>query len=132
MNESGIAGRGAFQIRLYKGKWRAPRIPQAKQAHLARWLLAIQGGRCAYCGCQYPKLPCVDHVIPASRGGSDEIDNLIGACRPCNSAKRNSTPLHYLIRMQAKYGVQWTFGWANAYTGSRPEYPDTLSLTVAA
>jgi len=29
----------------------------------------------------------VDHVIPRSRGGSDDIDNLVPACARCNLSK---------------------------------------------
>lgn len=46
---------------------------------------------CRYCGARNVRLAC-DHVIPASRGGSDEMDNLVTACIPCNSSKRDKTP----------------------------------------
>ena len=29
----------------------------------------------------------VDHVVPRSRGGTDEMSNLVLACSPCNSSK---------------------------------------------
>jgi len=29
----------------------------------------------------------IDHVIPSSRGGSDDLDNLVGCCRRCNASK---------------------------------------------
>ena len=29
----------------------------------------------------------VDHVVPASHGGSNDLDNLVTACNPCNLAK---------------------------------------------
>ncbi len=41
------------------------------------------GGLCWYCG-QILSEVTIDHFIP---NGSDEIDNLVPACRPCNSAK---------------------------------------------
>ena len=44
--------------------------------------------KCAYCGARGLRLEC-DHVIPASRGGSDDLDNLTTACRPCNRSKRD-------------------------------------------
>ncbi len=40
---------------------------------------------CYYCGCAGPL--AVDHLIPRIRGGADEADNLIWACRSCNSSK---------------------------------------------
>jgi|HubBroStandDraft_4_1064222.scaffolds.fasta_scaffold31514_2 5-methylcytosine-specific restriction endonuclease McrA len=45
-------------------------------------------GRCAYCGdpaCSF------DHVIPIAKGGEDRIENLLPACRPCNSSKKDKT-----------------------------------------
>jgi 5-methylcytosine-specific restriction endonuclease McrA len=33
----------------------------------------------------------VEHVIPVSSGGSNEIENLVPACKACNSIKSNKT-----------------------------------------
>lgn len=46
---------------------------------------------CTYCGTRGGVLNC-DHVIPISRGGSNELDNLTTACAPCNRSKRAKTP----------------------------------------
>lgn len=29
----------------------------------------------------------IDHVIPKSRGGTDDLDNLVVSCAPCNRRK---------------------------------------------
>lgn len=34
----------------------------------------------------------VDHVMPRSRGGGDESNNLVAACLPCNQFKGDRTP----------------------------------------
>lgn len=46
-------------------------------------------GRCAYCGrhIKYKDMQ-VDHFIPQARGGTDDIENLMPACRMCNHYKR--------------------------------------------
>ena len=48
------------------------------------------GFTCQYCGRSRQddaiKLH-VDHVLPASKGGSDELDNLVTACQDCNLGK---------------------------------------------
>lgn len=46
---------------------------------------------CRYCGARGVKLEC-DHVLPVSRGGSNEKTNLVTACKPCNQKKRDRTP----------------------------------------
>lgn len=43
---------------------------------------------CQYCGERGKKLEC-DHVIPISRGGSNEESNLVTACFSCNRSKRD-------------------------------------------
>lgn len=35
----------------------------------------------------------IDHVLPGSRGGTNMMENLVTACRSCNSSKGNRTPL---------------------------------------
>lgn len=47
-------------------------------------------GRCAYCG-KRGKLT-QDHVIPLSKGGGTVRDNIVPACRSCNSSKNDSPP----------------------------------------
>jgi hypothetical protein len=61
------------------------------------------GWSCAYCdrplGWGHPSVfePTVDHKIPTSRGGSDELDNLALSCAPCNASKGNRTPEELLV-----------------------------------
>lgn len=45
---------------------------------------------CTYCGERARRLEC-DHIVAVSRGGSNDMDNLTTACRPCNRAKRDKT-----------------------------------------
>ena len=44
---------------------------------------------CQYCGTQAEN---VDHVIPRSRGGPHAWENVVAACRRCNSKKKNRLP----------------------------------------
>ena len=50
---------------------------------------ALFNNLCAYCGESKPLTR--DHKLPLSRGGTDDIMNIIPACRPCNSKKRTKT-----------------------------------------
>ena len=49
---------------------------------------------CCYCGST--EALTVDHLIPQSKGGSDTGDNLVWACRSCNSAKSASDVLEWM------------------------------------
>ena len=46
-------------------------------------------GNCWYCGCCNANT--VDHVVPKSNSGSDDIENLVPACKKCNSQKNKKT-----------------------------------------
>jgi 5-methylcytosine-specific restriction endonuclease McrA len=46
--------------------------------------------KCGYCGSNQNLT--VDHIIPTSRGGKNNFDNCITACRPCNNKKDRRTP----------------------------------------
>jgi hypothetical protein len=51
-------------------------------------------GRCFYCDAQMvPEKAHIDHRLPRSSGGTDEIANLVVACIPCNTAKSDKHPL---------------------------------------
>ncbi len=43
--------------------------------------------KCWYCGCF--EISTVDHVVPKSKGGSDDLDNLVLCCKSCNSKKQD-------------------------------------------
>lgn len=53
----------------------------------------------AKCLCEYCHSPersssdvfTIDHLVPQSKGGSDELDNLALACRRCNERRYNFT-----------------------------------------
>ena len=48
---------------------------------------------CQYCGKEFPFVELtLDHVIPSSRGGTNEWDNLVASCKKCNQRKGNRTP----------------------------------------
>jgi len=45
--------------------------------------------KCAYCKRELPLGP--DHKIPLSRGGSNNIENIVPACKRCNNTKHTKT-----------------------------------------
>lgn len=62
------------------------------------WLekCALLGNVCLYCGEAKPLTR--DHKVPLSRGGTDDIDNVVPACHSCNCAKRSHTPEEFFVR----------------------------------
>ena len=52
--------------------------------------LAEYENRCGYCGVAGASLT-KDHATPLSRGGTDDIGNIIPACLPCNRRKHAKT-----------------------------------------
>lgn len=51
---------------------------------------ARQGSVCAYCR-QPASPPDPEHVLPLSRGGRNDMSNIVAACRPCNADKNDLT-----------------------------------------
>ena len=58
----------------------------------AEWnsLAEHYGGKCLCCGRTDVKLTA-DHVVPVSKGGTSNIDNIQPLCKSCNSRKRDKT-----------------------------------------
>ncbi len=61
----------------------------------AEWaaLLERYEGRCAYCG-STERIEA-DHRIPLCRGGSNDIGNILPACRSCNRRKHRKTEAEF-------------------------------------
>lgn len=53
-------------------------------------VMTRDGHACVYCGSK-DKL-CIDHAYPVDLGGNDDIENLVCACKSCNSGKAGRTP----------------------------------------
>ncbi|GHA43635.1 hypothetical protein GCM10010329_78180 [Streptomyces spiroverticillatus] len=56
------------------------------------WLnvLTANNGECLYC---FDQSQTMDHVIPFSDGGADELKNLLPICRSCNRKKGKKNPV---------------------------------------
>ncbi len=52
--------------------------------------------KCSYCGMPLNGGGEVDHMLPISRGGSNDPSNLTLACRTCNRDKTNKTALEFI------------------------------------
>lgn len=66
------------------------KAPRRRVASVSRRAVLVRDDhQCQYCG---DRADSIDHVVPRSRGGRDDWDNLAAACRACNSEKRDRTP----------------------------------------
>ncbi len=79
-------------------------------------VLAMPNDRCIYCEATAPPRLHGDHLIPRHRGGPESGDNLVWACRSCNSSKnardllewyasKNEFPSVLLMRRYLKLAV---------------------------
>jgi len=59
---------------------------RARAALNRRAVFARDGHRCQYCGAHAEN---IDHVVPRSRGGEHIWENVVAACRPCNTRKED-------------------------------------------
>lgn len=83
------ARRGDKTVYLYKfvRPWNC-RLPESQWAVLRSQVFKRDDYTCQYCGERGKKLEC-DHVVPVSKGGGNELENLKTACRRCNRNKRD-------------------------------------------
>lgn len=63
-----------------------PRLPDRDWWPLRNSVVREADSTCHYCGDRHDNM-CADHVVPLSRGGSNDRDNLVCCCIPCNSSK---------------------------------------------
>ena len=78
-------------------RWRRAVISQKLREEI------LLSGDCAYCG----GVPTqVDHILPRSRGGTDDPSNLAPACKCCNMEKLNFTPDEYRAYREES-GLGW-------------------------
>lgn len=78
-------------------------VPLTRRAVFAR-----DGGRCVYCGAAATSL---DHVVPRSRGGEHNWENVVASCGRCNHLKadRDITTLGWRLRRTPREptGMAW-------------------------
>jgi len=68
------------------------------------WKRKKSRGVCHYCGGRFkPSELTMDHIIPIIRGGRSVKENLVPACKDCNSKKKHMLPMEwqeYLDRLE--------------------------------
>ena len=78
------------------------RLPKRPVKFNRRNIFARDGNRCQYCGKSYHSSELsLDHVIPRSRGGHSDWDNIVCCCLNCNVRKGGRTPKEAHLRLIA-------------------------------
>lgn len=91
-NKNTDKGRAYQRIANYRRR----SLPMSKEVR--DWWLALKNPLCAYCNSALATE--IDHVIPVTRGGTNESDNLVAACRRCNARKNNKTAEEFLAALK--------------------------------
>lgn len=96
-------------------------VPYRHRAALSRRGVFIRDdGRCQYC---WHAAENVDHVVPRSRGGPHEWENVVASCRGCNSKKKDRTPEEAGMRLRRQpYAPKAAFCLVVALGGIQPDW----------
>ena len=103
---------------------------QARIALNRRAVFARDGSRCQYCGAAAEN---IDHVIPRSKGGTHTWDNVVAACRPCNTRKEDRLLSETTMRLRRPPHVPRERVWILVATGGvRPDWEPYLGTALSA
>lgn len=94
---------------------------------------------CVYCGAREYEEPLeIDHVIPISKGGTNNINNLVTSCRTCNRIKHSDIPTPRQLKSIAKaLGTtrvtvsRWESGESDPSDKVKIELAKVLNTTIA-
>lgn len=99
------AARAARQMTRQRRRVREARLSEERITSSAwRKVLEHFNFRCGYCLGNYKQCGrlTVEHMLPISRGGDNNIENLIPACRRCNGEKGSKNLLEFLLYTAAR------------------------------
>lgn len=109
-------------LHYVKVPFRRNKIPLTKKNILAR-----DNYEC--CFCTKRKADSVDHLIPKSKGGEHSWMNLVAACRKCNSAKDDRTPVQAGMKMRFQPYVPTPERWMAMGLVKQPDWDSWLPVT---
>lgn len=86
------AKRNPEKTTAFYHKYRTERTKGGGAYSAAEWKALVEhfGNKCLCCGRTDVKLTA-DHIVPVSRGGTSNIDNIQPLCQTCNSKKKDKT-----------------------------------------
>ena len=104
------------------------KVPYRTRAALnRRAVFARDDNRCQYCGAPAEN---IDHVIPRSRGGEHTWENVVAACRPCNSRKQDRMLHETSFTLRRKPTAPRERTWILVASGKvRPDWEPYLGVS---
>jgi hypothetical protein len=76
-------------------------------------ILLAQNNKCFFCESEFEKYKAIEHLTPVSRGGDNEIYNLVYSCKSCNSKKRQKTLEEFAIKEKR---LDWINKWESVFS----------------
>lgn len=96
------------------------KVPFRRRSALnRRAVFARDGGRCQYCGAAAES---IDHVVPRAKGGSHTWENVVAACRACNTAKRDRLLSETTMVLRRRPSVPRELTWITVAVGTIPRH----------
>lgn len=94
------------------------RVPYNRRVPLnRRAIFARDDGKCQYCGSPAEN---IDHVVPRSRGGEHRWENVVAACRRCNTRKGNRSLEQAGLALRRTPLAPRRHGWIFVTIGGTP------------
>lgn len=95
------------------------KVPYARRVPLNRRAVFLRDEA----QCQYCTKPAenIDHVLPRSQGGQHTWENVVAACRRCNTRKGGRTPGEAGMRLLRRPQVPRRDGWIMVTLGGSPD-----------
>jgi 5-methylcytosine-specific restriction endonuclease McrA len=95
------------------------KVPYSRRVPLNRKTVFLRDDhQCQYCGRQAENL---DHVVPKSQGGVHAWENVVAACRRCNSKKGGRTPDQAGLHLRRRPTAPRRRSWLVVATGAHPD-----------
>lgn len=85
-------GKLVKKVSNHKRKVRAKENGGSFTSEEIRTLNRLQKGKCWYCGKSIETEYHIEHRVPLSRGGSNDLSNIVLSCPACNLSKANKLP----------------------------------------
>ena len=84
-------------LRARKKRHPSARLRKSLRKDVVKYILKRDNYTCTYCGRKTGEMQ-IDHIIPVSKGGSNDISNLTTACARCNR-KKSDKPVHIFLKI---------------------------------